>query len=202
MPSPRLLIPLLLLAGPAIAQQQKQSQRHDSQAPVDFTANHIELQDKANRAILSGNVVLKQAEMTLNAARMTVYYTGQVLNGSPQVTRFDAAGGVTVTRPNQTGRSQYAIYDLNKHVITMLGNVSLTQGADTVNGGRLTLNLDTGRAVVDGSAVNGGGPSGAPGTVTQSGGRVTGRFSVPQRTATNGSTSTTATTTTPPGNSQ
>lgn len=196
MPSPRFFIPLLLLAGPAIAQ----AQRHNSQAPVDFSASHIELQDKANRAILSGGVVLKQAEMTLNAARVTIHYSGQVLNGSPQVTQFDAAGGVTVTRPNQTGRSQYAVYDLNKHVITMLGNVSLTQGGDTVNGGRLTLNLDTGRAVVDGSAVSGGGPSGAPGTVVQSNGRVSGRFSVPQRA--NGTNSGSAAATTTPGNSQ
>jgi lipopolysaccharide export system protein LptA len=179
MPSPRLLIPLLLLAGPAIAQPQ----RHNSQAPVDFSAAHIELQDKANRAVLSGGVTLKQAEMTLQAARMTVTYTGQVLSGSPQVSRFDAAGGVTITRPNQTARSQYAVYDLNKRVVTMLGAVTLTQGGNTVSGGRLTLNLDTGRAVIDGSAVAGGGPSGAPGSVTRGNGRVTGRFSVPDRSA-------------------
>ena len=177
-PASRLLLPLALIATmPALAQV-----RHNSQAPVDFSAAHIELQDKANRAILSGGVTLKQAEMTLQAARMTVSYTGQVLSGSPQVSRFDAAGGVTVTRPNQTARSQYAIYDLNKRVITMLGAVTLTQGGNTVSGGRLTLNLDTGRAVIDGSSVGGtAGPSGAPGNVTSSGGRVTGRFSVPDR---------------------
>jgi lipopolysaccharide export system protein LptA len=180
----RALLPLALLAAvPALAQS-----GHNSRAPIDFDAAHIELQDKAHRAILSGGVTLKQAEMTLQAARMTVSYTGQVLNGSPQVSRFDAAGGVTVTRPNQTARSQYAVYDLNKRVITMLGAVSLTQGGDTVNGGRLTLNLDTGRAVVDGSSVGGtAGPSGAPGSVTSSGGRVTGHFSVPQRDSNQGS---------------
>lgn len=177
MRSPRALLPLaILVAVPAFAQI-----RHNSQAPVDFSAAHIELQDKANRAILSGGVTLKQAEMTLQADRMTVSYTGQVLSGSPQVSRFDAAGGVTVTRPNQTARSQYAVYDLNKHVITMLGAVTLTQGGNTVSGGRLTINLDTGRAVIDGSSVTGGGPSGAPGGVTGGNGRVTGRFSVPDR---------------------
>ena len=59
----------------------------------------------------------------------------------------------------------------------MLGAVTLTQGANTVRGGRLTINLDTGRAVVDGAAVGGG----TPGTVQQSGGRVSGTFSVPKR---------------------
>ena len=60
---------------------------------------------------------------------MTVAYTGQVVGGNPQVSRLDASGGVTVRRPDQTARSQYAIYDLNRRVITMLGAVTLTQGA-------------------------------------------------------------------------
>ena len=88
-----------------------------------------------------------------------------------------------VKRPNQIAKSQFAVYDLNRHLITMVGNVSLQQGgSNTVNGGRLTLNLDTGRAVIDGSAtqaatgaVPGGGVTSAPS------GRVTGTFSVPKR---------------------
>jgi lipopolysaccharide export system protein LptA len=166
-----------LTATGAIAQK-----AHNSNAPIDFGADHIELQDKANRAVLSGNVSVKQAEMTLNSARMTVAYTGEVVGGNPQVSRFDASGGVTVKRPDQTARSQYAIYDLNRRVITMLGAVTLTQQGNTVNGGRLTMNLDTGRAVIDGSSVaSSSGAAGSGRTVTQSGGRVTGTFSVPKR---------------------
>lgn len=169
-----LLLPLMLLAPGAEAQR-----RHNTNAPIDFGADRIELQDRANRAVLAGNVSVKQAEMTLDAARMTVAYTGQAIAGNPQVSRLDASGGVTVTRPDQRARAQYAIYDLNARVITMLGSVSLTQGTNTVSGGRLVINLDTGRAVIDGSAVG----AGAPGSdgVTRSNGRVTGRFSVPER---------------------
>ncbi len=173
----RSFIPLALLVAAPLAAQTA----HNSNAPIDFGADNIELQDKANRAVLSGNVSVKQAAMTLNAARMTVSYTGQVVGGNPQVSRLDASGGVTVRRPDQTARSQFAIYDLNRRVITMLGAVTLTQGGNTVNGGRLTINLDTGRAVIDGSSVRGS--SGATGGTTSAspGGRVTGTFSVPKR---------------------
>lgn len=175
--APTLVIALALATTAGLAQR-----AHNSKAPIDFSADHIELQDKANRAVLSGSVAVKQAEMTLNAARMTVAYTGQVIGGSPQVSRLDAAGGVTVRRPDQTARSQYAIYDLNRRVITMLGAVTLNQGGNTVNGGRLTMNLDTGRAVIDGSSVAGSsGSTGGDGNVTQRNGRVTGTFSVPDR---------------------
>jgi lipopolysaccharide export system protein LptA len=158
----RLLLSSLLfvsLATPALAQQ-----RHNSDAPIDFAADHIELQDKANRAILTGNVSVKQAEMTLNSARMTVAYTGQVVDGSPQVSRLDAAGSVVVTRPDQTARSQYAIYDLNQRTILMMGDVTLTQGGNVTHSQRLTLNLAE-----------------AQPHATLGGGRVTGTFSVPKR---------------------
>jgi len=171
------ILPLLLtpLAVPAVAQR-----GHDSNAPINFDANAIELQDRANRAVLSGNVVVRQAEMTLTAQRMTVAYTGQVVDGSPQVSRLDASGGVTVRRPDQTARGQYGIYDLNRRLVTMLGGVTLTQAGNTVSGGRLTINLDTGRAVIDGAAAPGG--SGSGGAVTRAaGGRVSGTFSVPKR---------------------
>jgi lipopolysaccharide export system protein LptA len=166
----------LMIAGPVLAQG-----RHNTNAPIDFGANQIELQDRANRAVLSGNVSVRQADMSLNAARMTVAYTGQVVGGNPQVSRLDASGGVTVRRPDQTARASYAIYDLNRRIITMLGAVTLTQGSNTINGGRLTINLDTGRAVIDGSSVGSGGANAAPGTTTTRGGRVTGTFSVPDR---------------------
>jgi lipopolysaccharide export system protein LptA len=166
-------LPLILVASaPAAAQQ-----RHDSAAPIDFASDHIELQDRANRVLLTGNVKITQAEMTLTAPRMTVTYTGQVQSGSPQVSRLDAAGGVVVTRPDQTASSQYAVYDLNRRVITMIGGVRLRQGTNTVQGGRLAINMDTGRATIDGSGVSSGS---TPGTQS-SGGRVTGRFTVPKR---------------------
>lgn len=177
-------IALLALALGAAAPAAAQT-RHDSTAPIDVASNRIELQDRANRALLTGNVIIKQAEMTLTAARVTVTYTGEISDGSPQVSRLDAAGGVTVTRPDQNARSQYAVYDLNQRIITMVGGVTLRQGMNNISGSRLSINLDTGRATIDGSGVGGS----APGQTTQpgvqsQGGRVTGRFSVPKRQGT------------------
>jgi lipopolysaccharide export system protein LptA len=172
------LLPLALAAaGPAAAQQ-----RHDSSAPIDFDAAHIQLQDREKRVLLSGAVRITQAEMRLNAARMTLSYSGDIAGGSPEVSRIDAAGGVTITRPDQTARSQYAVYDLNRRVITMVGGVTLRQGPNNLSGGRLTIDLDTGRATIDGSGVaRGSATPGQPGEVRSTGGRVSGRFSVPRR---------------------
>jgi lipopolysaccharide export system protein LptA len=151
---------------------------HDANAPVDVEADRIEVQDRADRAVFAGNVHAKQADLTMDAARVTVAYTGGA--GGTQIQRLDASGGVTVKSPTETATGQFAIYDLNRRLITMLGGVTLVRGESRVNGGRLVIDLNTGRATVDGSAVGGAGGAAGAGS---GGGRVTGRFTVPQRTS-------------------
>ena len=155
------------------------AQKRNSNAPIDFGAEHMELQDKANRVILTGNVVIKQDDMTLRAARVTVAYTGKAIDGSPQASRLDATGGVTVVQKDKTATGSYGIYDVTRKVVILLGGVTLKQGPNVVNGSKLTINLDTGKAVVDGSGSVSSAAPGAP--VTGGSGRVTGRFTVPKR---------------------
>jgi len=166
------------LAGTAAFAQVKQEQQvsalkgHNSNAPVDVTADRIEVQDRADRAIFAGNVHATQAEMTLETPRMTVAYSGGASgpNNNVQIHRLDAAGGVVVRSPTETARGDFGIYDLDRKLITLIGNVQLNRENNQVNGSRLVIDLDSGRAVVD------GGPPG----VNSSGGRVSGHFTVPQ----------------------
>lgn len=162
--------------SPALGQDGVSALRgHNSNAPVDVAADRIEVQDRADRAIFSGNVEVRQANLRLDAARLTVAYSDV---GGIQIQRIDASGGVTLRSPSETARSQFAIYDINRRLITMLGGVTLVRGESRVQGGRLVLDLDSGRAVMDGAAA--GAPA-TPGTETAPTGRVTGRFTVPQR---------------------
>ena len=142
---------------------------HNTDAPVDVAADRIEVQDRADRAIFSGNVEVRQGNLQLSTSRLTVAYANA---GGIEIKRLEAAGGVLMRSPSETARSQFAIYDLDRRLVTMIGGVTLDRGQNHVQGGRLVLDLDTGRAVMEGG--------GAPGTTT-SGGRVTGRFSVPRR---------------------
>ena len=159
--------PALLMAAPLFGQAAISSLKgHDSNAPVDVAADRIELQDRADRALLTGNVEVRQGDMTLRAARLTVAYTR---NASTEIKRLDASGNVTLTSPSETASGDVGIYDLDRRLITMMGHVTLTHGASDLHGGRLVIDLDSGRATMDGAVVNGGSN------------RVTGRFTVPKR---------------------
>jgi lipopolysaccharide export system protein LptA len=110
--------------------------------------------------------------MTLDTPRLTVAYSGGTGgNSNVQIRRLDAAGGVVVKSPTETAKGDFGVYDLDRKLITLIGNVQLIRQDNQVNGARLVIDLDSGRAVVD------GGPPG----VNSTGGRVTGHFTVPQR---------------------
>lgn len=145
---------------------------HDSRAPVDIAADRIELEDRANRVVFTGGVSVTQAGLNISAARMLVNYTDA---GGLEIQRITATGGVTITRGDERASGNNAIYDFNRRIITMAGDVRLRRGGDTLNGGRLVIDLQTGLSSVDGSAAAGSAP-GAPAN-----GRVTGTFTVPQR---------------------
>jgi lipopolysaccharide export system protein LptA len=187
----RFVLPLGLVAvlgGISLGAGRVLAQAHDSNAPIDFVADRIEVQDRAHRAVWSGNVRAVQQEMTIVADRMTANYTGSLgdagggatpapgakpapVKAGPQLQRIDATGHVVVTRPTEVARGDYGIYDLNSKLITLLGHVSLDRSGSIVRGGRLVIDQNTGRATVDGSAVGGAGSAGT-------GGRVSGRFTV------------------------
>lgn len=137
---------------------------HNSRAPVSYAADRIELQDRQDQVVLSGNVDITQGDLRLQAARTTVAYSDA---GSLKIQQITATGGVQVNRGNESARGNVAIYDFNRRIITMAGDVALRRGADTLNGQRLVIDLDSGVSSVNGRS---GGSRG---------GRVSGTFSVP-----------------------
>lgn len=138
--------------------------------PVQFDADRIELQDRQNRVVLSGAVVITQGDLRLSAERTTISYTD---TGTLTIQRLDATGGVVVTRGNERASGAAGVYDFNRKLIVLSGGVNLRRGSDTLSGGRLVIDLASGLSSVDGR--------GGAGSSSQGGsGRVSGTFSVPE----------------------
>src|SRR3546814_6086141 len=80
---------------------------------------------------------------------------------SSDLNRIDATGGVVVTKGDEMAKGNVAIYDLDRRLITMVGNVELRQRGNNLRGGRLVIDLNSGRATVDGRGAARG-PDGNP----------------------------------------
>jgi len=159
----------LVIGGSANAQEGVSALKgHNSRAPIDLSADRAEAQDRSDRAIFAGNVVVKQDALTLRTAQLTIAYAS---TGGIDINRIDASGGVVVTSPSETARGNFATYDLDAGLITMIGDVRLERDSSSLSGGRLVIDLNSGRATMDGGLRG----------VNQQGGRVTGRFTVARR---------------------
>ena len=110
----------------------------NSDQPVNYAADRIELQDKQQRVVLSGNVVVDQGDLRLTAARTTVAYTN---DGGLKIQRIDATGGVVVTRGNERASGSAGVYDFNRRVIV------LSAGPGTHPIGEFVINLPRPRDV-------------------------------------------------------
>lgn len=137
--------------------------------PVNFDADRIELQDRQKRVVLTGDVIIRQGDLRLTAARTTISYDDR---GELTIQRLDATGNVVVSRGNERASGAAGIYDFNRSVIILTGGVALNRGADSLEGGRLVIDLNSGLSSVDGT--------GARATGAQSSGRVSGTFAVPE----------------------
>lgn len=145
---------------------------HNTRAPVSVDAGRIVVEERANRVSFTGDVVVTQAGLTVRSDRMLINYLDA---GGLELQRLTATGGVSVSRADERATGDTAIYDFNRRIITVAGNVRLRRGSDTLNGGRLVIDLDSGVSSIDGRA--------AGGAASQAGseeGRIRSTFSVPQ----------------------
>jgi len=155
----------LVMASGAGAQS---NSAFNTNQPVSFNADRIELQDRQNRVVLTGDVEITQGDLRLTAQRTTIAYADA---GTLTIQRLDASGGVVVTRGSERATGDTGVYDFNRRVIVLSGGVGLRRGSDTLGGGRLVIDLNSGLSSVDGA----GGATGSG----QNGGRVSGTFAVP-----------------------
>lgn len=128
----------------------------ESKAPIEIDADALEVMQKDNMAIFSGNVVAKQATMNLKADKMTVYYSeaGAKQNG---IKSIEVEGNVFLSTPTETASGQKGVYDTLNEVVTLSGNVVLTRGKNILKGSALRFDIaqGTSKLIKSGDSNNG-----------------------------------------------
>ena len=120
--------------------------RQDTSAPVEVTANELNVDQNTGSAIFTGDVVIGQGEMRLSAPRVLVIYR----SNQEGIERLEATGGVTLVSGPDAAESQRAEYDIDAGEIVMSGDVLMTQGNSALSADRMTVQLDDGTARMQG----------------------------------------------------
>ncbi|MEQ7153809.1 LptA/OstA family protein [Brevundimonas aurifodinae] len=144
----------LALAAGGVAMAQ--TRPNTSNQPIGYGADTGELTNTA--VSLRG-----RAEITQGQSRLRANAIEGARDASGGLTRIEASGDVYYVTPTETIRGDRAIYNVADATVVVTGDVILTQGQNVLTGARLSYNVDTGQARIEG----GGG---------QNGGRVRGVF--------------------------
>ncbi|MBD9529226.1 MULTISPECIES: lipopolysaccharide transport periplasmic protein LptA [Paracoccus] len=144
------LLPLVLtlaFAGVAAAQTTGFGNPQDVKAPVEVTADNLQVDQKTGEAVFTGKVLIGQGAMRLSADRVSVTYA----DGDQQrIKTLRAEGNVTLASGTDAAEAKTADYDVESGNVVLKGNVLLTQGANVLAGETVTVNLGTGQASASG----------------------------------------------------
>jgi lipopolysaccharide export system protein LptA len=134
------------------------SQNRDK--PVQIEATSLEVREKDKVATFSGSVRVVQGDTTMRCRSLVVFYehgdsTNGVKTANPgpggkqSVRRLEAKGGVIVNQKDQTATGDSAIFDMRTNSVTLIGNVTVTQGPNVMRGDRLVVDLTNGISKVE-----------------------------------------------------
>lgn len=152
------LMTLDLGAGTAFAQSEAQSRisglRLNGGDPIQIESDKLEVREADNVAVFSGNVSVTQGPTLLKAGRMIVHYAkdgGSAATGSSNIERLEVDGKVYVKSDKQVATGDRGVFNMKTEILVLSGNeVVLSEGANVLTGCKLTVQMKTGRAQVDG----------------------------------------------------
>ncbi len=149
------VLALSLGAGPAAAQLAQ-----NSDAPVDITADSLEVVNNECTSIWSGSAEALQDRTRLRADVLKTFSAkGPARQGSQSgqsscgaLERMEATGNVFYVTPQQRVRGDRAVYDVTSEKIVITGDVVAVSGQNVIRGDRLVVNVATGNAQMESGA--------------------------------------------------
>lgn len=151
-----ILAPILPAAGPVAAQTGELSKS----TPIQIEADRMESRRQRNTVLFSGNVVAKQADLTIHADQMTVdYKPSSESEAAGDVTRkikkLFAKGNVKIIKEGWISTGDTMEYNTEEGKVLVRGNARVWQDRNMVSGESIILYLDEGRSVVERGAGKG-----------------------------------------------
>ena len=117
----------------------------DPEASVEILADRLTVSQTNGAARFEGNVVIPQGDMRLSADMVDVTYLE-----AGRIGHLSASGSVLLVSPTESAQADSADYDLSGRELRMRGAVLLNQGPVSLSADLLTIDLDTGGAVMEG----------------------------------------------------
>ncbi len=118
----------------------KGGEMRGSDQPLRITSQQLEADNKQLVITFTGNVVAKQAEMTIYADIARVYYEKK--EEGNEVREIVATGNVRIQEADRLATCQKAVFDNAEQKIVLTGQPKVWQGKDMVSGEKIIILLE------------------------------------------------------------
>jgi lipopolysaccharide export system protein LptA len=150
--------------GAAFAQDAVESRltglRLNGDQPIEIESDKLEVLEQESKAIFTGNVSVTQGPTIMKSGSMIVYYAkdgGSAATGSSNIERLEVDNKVYVKSDNQVATGDKGTFDMKTEVLVLSGSeVVLSEGSNVLRGCKLTVQMKSGQAQVDGCSKGGG----------------------------------------------
>ncbi|HBS26286.1 MAG TPA: lipopolysaccharide transport periplasmic protein LptA [Gammaproteobacteria bacterium] len=148
-------LPMLVIAQLEDENTEQNLSATNAKLPIKILADEVEVDPNNNISVYSGNVELRQGEMSLTADSLTASVKNGQLNrlearGKPA--RFSAV--LSDGRP-VLGEATSIDFKAAKEILVLKGEGLLKQGGNSINNDRIEFNLKTGHFNAGGKESNG-----------------------------------------------
>ncbi|MBZ9761851.1 LPS ABC transporter substrate-binding protein LptA [Mesorhizobium sp. CA8] len=158
---------LLLATAHSFAQSSATSQipglKLSGDQPIQIESDKLEVRQAESMAVFSGNVTVNQGPTLLKAGKMTVYYVkdanagksaaagASAMTGAANIDHLEVENKVYVKSNDQVATGDSGTFDMKTQVLVLKGKeVVLSQGDNVLKGCKLTVQMKSGLANVDG----------------------------------------------------
>jgi lipopolysaccharide export system protein LptA len=135
----------------------------NSKDPIRIDANKLEVFDKEQKAVYSGDVIAVRGTATTRSTVMTIFYDNKKAQEKKEGTapaapsqaaqdgalkRIEFTGPVSVVNGTQTMTSNKMVYDAIGKIVTLTGSAVVADGPNVQRGELMTYNTETGIATI------------------------------------------------------
>lgn len=118
----------------------------DTSAAIEVSADSLSVDQDTGQAIFSGNVIIGQGDLRLQASNVEIIYVAE----TSDISQLIATGNVTFVTADEAAEAQKADYNVVTGMLTLSGDVLLTQGASAISAETMTINVTDGTATMAG----------------------------------------------------
>jgi lipopolysaccharide export system protein LptA len=131
----------------------------DGKQPLAIESDRLDVFEKENKAVFTGAVNVSQQATSLQTGKLTVYYEksdgGSAATGSAAIERLEMSGSVIIKSEKQTATGDAGTFDMKSNTFVLTGKqVVLSEGGNVAVGKKLTVNMTTGKANLEGGRVS------------------------------------------------